>query len=312
MVPLIVPRDIGSIRNGHLAEKTFEGLEAEALLERAEQIPDSPAEILASLDAQAQESRVRSELQQWLRDLGELELVPTFWDATTNFVLYFQYGYEAFLGAIALYPEAVERIWWEDAIKARFRNEILARLYRELDLLPLLFCGHDICVNAGPMCSPTYLHEHYWPHVRTSVEPLLEAGVRLICHRDGNVMPLIDDELDAGFTGFQGFQHECGVDLRDIRARLSRRVKHPLLLTGLSVTCTLPHGHEQDVRDEVDFYLNVTEGGRGMFLFTSNVTGVEVPPVNLAAAYAHLRQRRCGEIPTGSSETWPWGSKPQR
>ena len=71
-----------------------------------------------------------------------------------------------------------------------------------------------------------------------------------------------------------------------------------ILFTGLSVSRTLPFGSEDDARAEVDYFSDCTDGGRGMFLFTSNVTGVEVPPENLAAAYRRVKEitpgDRCG------------------
>ena len=121
------------------------------------------------------------------------------------------------------------------------------------------------------MCSPVYLREHYWPHAKYSLEPFVEAGIRLICHCDGNVMPLVDDFVGAGFSGFQGFQYECGVD--------------PYLLAG-----------KRSLRGE-----------EPLFLFTSNVTGVEVPPANLRAAYRYLESVKPGAKRRGSApRPWPW------
>ena len=78
---------------------------------------------------------------------------------------------------------------------------------------------------AHPPCSTNAT----WPHAKLSLEPFVDAGIRLIHHCDGNVMPLIDDMIAAGFSGFQGFQYECGVDLTELRRRRSptRRADHP-------------------------------------------------------------------------------------
>ena len=290
MTPPVIPRDMDSIRDGQLEESTFEGVEPEVLQERGAKVPDTEREIVAKFDAQAAEKRYRAHFESMLKLMGDIVLIPTLWEAVAVFPLYFQYGYEAFLAATALYPEEVERIWWEDSIFARERNKVIVQLYREYDLVPMLFCGHDICTNRGPMCSPEYLHQSYWPHAKRSLEPFVEADIRVLHHCDGNVMPLIDDMIASGFSGFQGFQYECNVNPYGIRQRRSLKGEVPLFMAGLSVTLTLPFGLEQDVIDEVDYMLDFTEGGQGMFLFTSNVTGVEVPPENLVAAYRHLAQ----------------------
>ncbi|HEY3379705.1 MAG TPA: uroporphyrinogen decarboxylase family protein, partial [Armatimonadota bacterium] len=136
-------------------------------------------------------------------------------------------------------------------------------------------------------------------------EPFLDAGIRLIHHCDGNVMPLIDDMVAAGFSGFQGFQYECGVDIYELRKRRSLRGEEMLILGGLSVTRTLPFGTPDDIRREVDYCLDATDGGRGFFLFTSNVTGVEVPPANLEVAYRYLRAYDPAAGRTGAPITTP-------
>ncbi len=229
VVPPIVPRDVDAIRAASLQEKHFDHVQPEALQQRAEAIPDSAAAVLKKFDAAQAEQNYRKAWEPLLKRLDGIELLATAWEAPANFSLYFQYGYVAFLSAVALYPAAVERIYWEDALLARERNKVLVRLMREWGLIPLLFCGHDICDQRGPLVAPAWLHEHYWPHAKLSLTPFLEAGIRLIHHCDGNVAPLVDDMIGAGFSGFQGFQNECGVDPYALRQRRSLKGEVPLL-----------------------------------------------------------------------------------
>lgn len=308
MVPPIVPVDIDAIRNGLLEEKTFQGVEPEALLDYANTIPDSEAGVLKKFNATEVELKYRNAWEPLIKRLDGIELLATCWETPAKFALYFQYGYEAFLAAVALYPEAVGRIFWENGILGRELSKVIVRLMKELDLIPAIFGGHDICVNRGPMVSPDYLREHYWPHAKISMEPFLEAGIRAIHHCDGNVMPLVDDMIEAGYSGFQGFQYECGVDPFELRKRRSLKGEVPVLLGGLSVTRTLPAGTPQDVIAEVDYALDATDGGQGLFLFTSNVTGVDVPPENIQAAYRYIAQydpRKAVRTSTGP-RPWPW------
>ena len=308
LVSPVVPTDIHSIRGGALEEQNFAGREPEELQQRADQIPDTEAGVLAAFDPAA----TRQHYLKWFTDLrGQLdglEFFPNDWGAPANFSLYFQYGYEAFLAAVALYPVAVGKIYWQDGLLARERNKIVVQLMRELDVLPVMFTGHDICINDGPMCSPEFLRQYYWPHAKTSLTPFVEAGIRVICHCDGNVMPLIDDMLGAGFSGFQGFQYECGVDPRAIRQRRSAQGEELLLMAGLSVTRTLPFGTIAELETEVDYLLDVTAGGRGMFLISSNVIGVEVPPAKVRAAYDYLARfdPRRPYRPNPALQRWPW------
>jgi len=309
VVPPIVPRDVEAIRDSSLEESDFAHVEPEALKERADAIPDNDSEVLKKFDPVKVEQDHRSAWEPVMKRLDGIELLATCWWAPATFSLYFQYGYEAFLAAVALYPESVGRIFQESAVLAREQNKVIIRLMKEWDLIPMLFCGDDICVNKGPMVSPDFLKRYYWPQVKLSMEPFLEANIRYIHHCDGNVMPLVDDMIGAGFSGFQGFQYECGVDPYELRRRRSLNGEAPLLMGGLSVTRTLPMGTPQDVIADVDYALDATDGGRGLFLFTSNVTGTDVPPANLRAAYRHLADydpRKRPRSDAGSHRQWPW------
>ena len=201
-----------------------------------------------------------------------------------------KFGYEAYFMAIGLYPQAIGRLYWESATVARVRNEIVAALIAEYDLPPVLFTGHDICDNTGPMCSLSFLQEYYFPQEKYALEPLLEAGIRVIRHCDGNVMPIVQDSIDVGYSGFQGFQYECGIDAYDIAGRSSITGEEFIFFSGLNVTRTLPFGNVDDVIEEIDYVLDYTDGGRGLFFFTSSSIGPEVPLENILSGYQYVTQ----------------------
>jgi hypothetical protein len=289
MINPVVPQHIDEIRTGMVLEASFQGVQPEALVTAAEALPDSEKAILASFDAPVEENRYRHYFEQAFRTWEGIVPIPNFWEIGGHFPLYVDYGYQAFLMACALYPEAVGKIWWAKSLHSRERARILVRLYREYDLVPLLFCGEDVCNNKGPMVSTAFLRKVYFPTVQMIITPLVEAGIRCIHHCDGDVRPVVKDFIEIGFSGFQGFQYELGVNPYDLKQLRSRRGETMLLFTGLSVSRTLPFGTVDDVRDEIDFFMDATDGGQGMFLFTSNVTGVEVPPENIQFAYQYLR-----------------------
>jgi uroporphyrinogen decarboxylase len=156
------------------------------------------------------------------------------------------------------------------------------------------------------MVNPDFLRQYYFPTVRLSIEPLLDAGVRLIHHCDGDVRPLIDDFLSLGFSGLQGFQYELGIHPYDLRHKLAMDGRPLLFFASLSVSRTLPFGTPDDVRREVDWWHALTDGGRGMFLFTSNVTGPEVPPENLLAGYHRAHRLKPDPTLRAQRVDWPW------
>lgn len=305
MVAPVIPESLEQVRAGLVQEETFQGIPPEAILALANRYPDSEREVLAAFDPAAAEQHYRDYFETALRDWRGIQPIPNFWEIGGHFALYSEYGYMAFWEAVALYPEAVGKIYWARNLHSREKAKILCRLYQEYDLVPVMFCGEDLCNNQGPMVSPKFLRQHYLPWVQMSIQPLVDAGIRLVHHCDGDVRPLIDDFLRIGFSGLQGFQYELGIDPYDLKQRKSARGEDLLFFTGLSVSRTLPLGTPEDARDEVDYFLDFTDGGRGMFLFTSNVTGVETPPENIQAAYRHVKTWDPAAPRTPTRREWP-------
>jgi hypothetical protein len=306
MVSPLVPQTLDQVRSGHLTEADFVHVEPEALLAHADALPDSAREVLKDFDAAKTEREFRDYFEHAFARWDGLVPVPNFWHLGGHFPLYWTYGYVAFLSACALYPEAVGKIWWAKSVVANAQAKVLVPLYREYDLVPLMFCGEDLCNNQGPMAAPDFLRRHYFPTVKMCLEPLVDAGVRCIHHCDGDVRPLVDDFLAVGFTGFQGFQYETGVDPYELRRKRGLHGEEPLFFAGLSVSRTLPLGTPADVRAEVEYFLDFTDGGRGLFLFTSNVTGVEVPPENIRTAYRFIKEWDPRNPRPGARRPWPW------
>lgn len=308
MLPPVVPKDVDQIRTGQVEESKFAGIEPEALKECADALPDSEAEVLKEYDSVADEAETRAFVEPYMKLLHENEMIflPNFWDLGGAFPLYHRWGYEAFLLACSLYPDSVGKIWWYEHTLRRPRAKMMVRLFKEYNWPPVFFCGEDVCNNKGPMVSPEFLRKYYWPGVKGIAEVLVNESIRMVHHCDGDVRPVVQDMLDAGFSGFQGFQYECGVDIAELRKMRSNLDEVPIFLAGMSVTRTLPFGTPRDVRDEVDYMFDATDGGRGLMLFTSNVTGVEVPPENLITAYSYVKELTPGQRRPSPHTRWPW------
>jgi hypothetical protein len=300
------PTDLNENHQGEVREEEFADIEPENLLEYAEQIPDTEEQVLAErFNEKKAEADIAAMYDMHLKNTRGFTLIPNDWGISANFTLFAIYGYKAFLEATAFYPEAVEKIFWESAVIARRQNVYHIEMIKKHDLPRMMFSGHDICNQMGPMVSPTWLKEAYWPHSKYALEPFVKEGIRLIHHCDGNVMPIIDDMIDAGYTGFQGFQYECGVDPYELAERRGPNGERMLFMAGLSVTRTLPFGTVDEVKDEIDYCMDYTDGGKGLFLFTSNVVGIEVPPANLKAAYHHAASIDPAQW-LAKQRPWPW------
>jgi hypothetical protein len=310
MLGHIVPRSQDTIRQGYILERDQAHHSADEVLAYAESRPDD-AEIRAKFDPEAYYREQVAHLESVQARYGDIQWMPARWDCSATFGWYGTFGYGAYYEAVALYPEAVERMYRASAVAARLRNEVLARVYTDLNRPPLIMSGDDICDNNGPMVSPAFLRTHYFKWLKYSLEPLVDAGIRMICHCDGNVMPVIEDFLACGFGGFQGFQEELGVHLSDLVKLRTVKGERLVFFCGMNITRTLPWGDTQDVMNDVEYVVDVTDGGKGLFLFPANVINPEVPTENIRIAYEHARNYTSdyATAPANRKLEWPYGVK---
>ena len=193
---------------------------------------------------------------------------------------YGAYGYEYYFMAYALYPDVLERNFSLQADLALLNNRAAARAFGEGGLPPLLRLDHDMADSRGTLVNVKTLDEIWFPHFARCLEPVLQAGVRLIWHCDGNLMEMVPRLLDAGLKGFQGFQYEDGMDYERICKMKTRDGEDLTVIAGVSVTRTLPMGTPQDVKREMEWL--VGNGPKtGLFLGCSSSITPGVPWENI-------------------------------
>jgi GNAT superfamily N-acetyltransferase len=201
---------------------------------------------------------------------------------------YNRWGYINYLSALALYPEYLDRFYAYSAEHGRLMNIAVARAIEKYGLAPFVYSGQDICYNDGPMCSPETLDRIYFPHLARAVEPLHEAGIGIIWHSDGNILPILDQLINVvGVAGFQGFQEETGCTLERVAARRTRDGEKLIFWGSISVTTTLPMGTVEDVKREVERCFRVAAPGGGFGLAPTSSILPETPLKNIMAIYEH-------------------------
>ena len=203
---------------------------------------------------------------------------------------YDEFGYENYLSAMYEAPDVFRAYFDSYGEQRRLENIEIVHATRDHDFLPLVYCGQDICYGAGPICSPELLREIYFPALRRAFEPLVEAGIEIVWHSDGYIIPILEDLLDAGVTGFQGFEEDHGMSLSAL-AEMRDRSERPLVLWGsVSVTSTLPFGTPDDVRRDVERCVEIgRRTGSRLFLAPSSSVGPEVPIGNIDAFFDRAR-----------------------
>ena len=167
----------------------------------------------------------------------------------------------------------------------------IARAVEKYRLSPFVYSGQDICFNDGPICSVEWLDGLYFPYLASAVEPLHEAGIGIIWHCDGNVLPIADRLIDTvGVAGFQGFQEETGCTLERMAAKQTRQGEKLILWGSISVTTTLPFGTVEDVKRDVERCFRAAAPGGGFALAPTSSILPETPLENILAMYEHGRQ----------------------
>jgi hypothetical protein len=135
--------------------------------------------------------------------------------------------------------------------------------------------------------APRILRDIYFPELKWAMEPLVENGIGIIWHCDGNVTPILNDIMGLGVTGLQGFEEEHGVRYDEV-VKLKDGAGHPISVWGcVSVTTTLPHGAVGDVENSVERSFRLAGKGRGFVLSSTSSVMPEVPHANIDALFRH-------------------------
>jgi hypothetical protein len=262
--------------------------------------------VFPRLEAEAREVAGREEelARELVRQEVEMQdlLGPSILKAPYHGFLHFprldysRYGYANYFMAWALWPEMMERHFRLQADVAVARNRAVARAFREGGLPPMLRLDHDMADSRGTLVGVRDLDRLWFPHFARAIRPLLDAGLRLIWHCDGNLMAMVPRLLEAGLRGFQGFQYEDGMDYERICRMRDRDGEELLIVAGVSVTRALPLGTRQDVADQMKW---LVEKGprRGLFLAASSSVAPATNPDNVRAfleGLAHYRERGRG------------------
>ena len=257
---------------------------------RDEMVIDSPEAVVAHLE-QKVFPQLRQDIETWNQDangMGKNRCQQILFDEETTQLLlgsailkvpygcasfpvlrYDTYGYANYFMAYALYPEVIERDFALQAELAAHKNHAVARAYTEKGLPPLLRLDHDMADSRGTLVDIKSLDKIWFPHFVRSLKPMLDAGVKLIWHCDGNLMQMVPRLLETGLSGFQGFQYEDGMNYEKIGRMKTRDGNSLIIIAGVSVTRTLPFGKPNDVRTEMKWL--VDQGPKtGLFLGASS------------------------------------------
>jgi len=109
------------------------------------------------------------------------------------------FDWELFLELVGGYPEETKRIM---AAFAEINRKVFRAFARTPGYVNFVLCHDDICMTAGPVCSPTWLREYVYPYYEEFWDIVKAAGKKVIFMSDGNIDKVADDVAACGADGF--------------------------------------------------------------------------------------------------------------
>ncbi|MBN1348105.1 hypothetical protein JXJ21_01715 [candidate division KSB1 bacterium] len=283
-----------NIERGHLAHEHLpggtEGIRSPKDILRAVDKLPSDAAIERNYDIEAAARTYAEKLHARIdRAKGATLFIDGFGQA--DFMgAYGRWGYENYLIAIMDYPEAMRQYYHYTALCGRLQNQAIVLAREKYSIAPFVYSGQDICMGSGPLVSPQILRDIYFPELKWAMEPLVENGIGIVWHCDGNINPILTDILELGVIGLQGFEEEHGVRY-DEMVKLRDRTGRPISIWGcVSVTTTLPHGSAEDVKRAIERSFRLAGKGRGFVLSSTSSVMPEVPRANIDTLFQYGRQ----------------------
>lgn len=124
----------------------------------------------------------------------------------------------------------------------------------------------DYCFNSGPFLSPAQFSEFVAPYLADLVQGYRDLGFYVIKHTDGNIMPILDQLLQARPHALHSLDPQAGVDIAEVKRLCGDRI----CLIG-NVNCALlDTGTEEQVVESARYALRHGMPGGGYVFSTSN------------------------------------------
>jgi len=159
-------------------------------------------------------------------------------------------------------PDAVHQQAKEMMDAAIAQNYALAEAGVEVGLL----CS-DYCYNTGPFLSPDMFGEFIQPYLAKIIEEGKKAGLYMIKHTDGNIMPILDQLVECKPHGLHSIDPMAGVDIKLVKKLIGDKI----CLCGNVHCAALQTGTDEEVIQSAEYCMTYGKPGGGYIFCTSNV-----------------------------------------
>lgn len=173
-----------------------------------------------------------------------------------------------------------EQLLMDMLLEEEFCNELfdkVAQHFTDMALMTLkrgdlwdtgLFVFDDIASTYTTMFSPAVFEKYFLPRYQKMIRILKAAGCsHVFFHSDGNILPLMDLLLDAGFEGFNPLEPRSGLDLIQLKKRYGSRAVY---FGGICNTEILQRGDKNEIERHVKPLVELAHDG-GVILGTHTI-----------------------------------------
>ena len=120
----------------------------------------------------------------------------------------------------------------------------------------------DYCFNDNPFLNPAMFGEVVTPYLARTIAGLRDLGFYTIKHTDGNIMPILDQLVEANPHALHSLDPQGGVDIAEVKRLYGDRV----CLIG-NVNCgLLTSGTDDEVVESARYCIEHGYAGRGLYL----------------------------------------------
>jgi len=150
-----------------------------------------------------------------------------------------------------------------------------------------IFTSDDYADNRGPMMSPRHFHEFLLPGLKSVVQAVHAAGVPIIKHTDGNIMPILNDILSSGVDCIDPLDPLGNMSIATLKEKYGTQV---CIKGNVNIGGALSLGTPDEVRAETYACIQAGKPGGAYILSTSNSIMSCILPANYLAMIETLRQ----------------------
>jgi len=181
---------------------------------------------------------------------------------------------ESLLSDFVLAPELVHRL-------ARMVTDYCIALFERAFRMGVdaVILEGDLAMNNNTLMSPAHYREFIKPYHREITDAVHRAGGLIAKHSDGNLWPILDDLIEAGFDGIHPIQPQC-MDIGEVKRHVAGRAA---VLGNIDCIGVLVSGTPEEVEESVRDTIRIAAPGGGYILSSSNSIHPDVKPENFIA-----------------------------